>query len=87
MRFAPSIRKWACTFLSVASLFLVVAMAGCGETGADSPEAKEARRKQAAAIREDEEQDQVRTRSGKKAQAGVMKSIKGRLGGDAPDEP
>jgi hypothetical protein len=87
MRFAPSIRKWACTFLSIASLSLVVAMAGCGDTGADSPEVKEARQKRAAAIREDEATDKVRTQSGKKVQAGVMKSIKGRLGGGAPDAP
>jgi hypothetical protein len=82
MRYALSMPKLACRLVPVAAALMLLTIPGCSGSAADSPEAKEARQKRAAAIKEDEDADKVRTLSGRQAKTGVMKSIKGRLGGE-----
>ena len=84
MRSAISMPRLACSARTLAGVLLLVMIAGCGPD-ASSPEVKKKIQENAAVIKEADETDPVRAKSGRGKKTAVVKSIKGRLGGDGID--
>jgi hypothetical protein len=73
--------KVAWSVLLFPAVLLVTIVTGCGP-GSDDPEVKKQIQERSAAIREDDAQDRLQAKNRKGKQGVMVKSIKGRLGGD-----
>ena len=81
MPFPMTMKKFQCSSRSLPAALLVALIAGCG-SDADSPETKRQKQENATAIREDEAADKIPAKSAGGKKDAVVKSIKGRLGGE-----